>query len=241
MEGLVTMEKNIIWADSRIIAEKYNSNNHYQTKRVILKVMKDYEIKPDLRSGLIDEYDPLIIQKKDTYRNQEFDYYLLNKSAFILLAMRFKTKEARYWQKQFVKAFCKMEKVIARQQNAEWIEARKQGMVARKQETDTIKEFVEYATNQGSKNAKFYYSNLTKATYKALGLLQQKIPNIRNMLDVFQINELFTAEDIVSKGINKYMLKEMHYRDIYESVKKDLEQYAQLIDIKGPKQLKVGK
>ena len=64
--------------------------------------------------------------------------------------------------------------------NNEWVRARIQSKETRLQCTDVIKDFVEYATAQGSKSAKFYYKHITNATYSALGLIQHKKPKIRD-------------------------------------------------------------
>jgi len=61
--------------------------------------------------------------------------------------------------------------------NEYWLEARSQSKVARKEEASVIKEFVDYATTQGSKNSKHYYKHITNATYKALGLMSQRKPH----------------------------------------------------------------
>ena len=91
---LIRLERKVIWTDSRVIAEHFADNNHYRVKRIIVQLIEDFEIKGDLKSGLNPDEDPVIQKKKGVYRNQEYEYFLLNKSAFILLAMRFKTKQA---------------------------------------------------------------------------------------------------------------------------------------------------
>ena len=95
---LIRLERKVIWTDSRVIAEHFADNNHYRVKRIIVQLIEDFEIKGDLKSGLNPDEDPVIQKKKGVYRNQEYEYFLLNKSAFILLAMRFKTKQAQEWQ-----------------------------------------------------------------------------------------------------------------------------------------------
>jgi uncharacterized protein (DUF952 family) len=82
----------------------------------------------------------------------------------------------------FVEAFMHMKRVLQEHTNASWIEARQTGKVSRLAETDTIQEFVEYATKQGNTKAKFYYSTLTNLTYKALELMKCETP-IRDLLN----------------------------------------------------------
>ena len=110
-------------------------------------------------------------------------------------------------QENFIEAFEKMEqellKVKTNQSNLEWSKTREQGKNIRLELTDTIKEFVEYATEQGSKNANRYYSNITKMEYKALGLMQEKIPKLREVLDTMELFQLIMAEDLVKRQIKK--------------------------------------
>jgi len=110
--------------------------------------------------------------------------------------------------------------------NSEWLTSREQGKQIRLKETDTIKDFVEYATNQGSKSAKFYYKHYTSATYKALQLLEHKKPKLRETLDLLQLHQLLLAEDLVTKTIKKEMDNQEHYKVIFEKCKIALINFA---------------
>lgn len=113
----------------------------------------------------------------------------------------------------------------------EWQKAREEGKLARKVETDVIKMFVEYATNQGSKNAHFYYANITKGTYKALFIIEKgsNIKGVRDILSTFQLNQLNTAEIIVQKAIAEHMEIGTHYKDIYKIAVSRVEELAHLL------------
>lgn len=84
---------------------------------------------------------------------------LCNRQFFSLVAMRFTSKKAREWQRKFNDAFYEMEsalrKVKTNRSDIEWTSQRLIGKTARQEETDAIKLFVEYATEQGSKSAQF--------------------------------------------------------------------------------------
>jgi hypothetical protein len=103
-----------------------------------------------------------------------------------------------------------------------WLGQRDLGKIARREETDVIKEFVEYAKAQGSKKAGFYYKHITNATYKALGLMVQKKPKLRDFLNLYEVSELLLAERVAKNSLRKYMDLEREYHDIYNSVKDDL-------------------
>jgi len=170
--------------------------------------------------------DPKYLIEQREYKGTEFTAYLMNRDCFILLAMRFDTNRARQWQGKFVAAFNAMEQNIAasisNQQDKEWLAGRDTGKIVRLEETDVIKEFVEYATAQGSQSAKFYYKHITDATYKALGLMSQRKPKLRDMMNIYELSELLLAERLAKNSLKKYMDLGRGYKDIYESVKEDL-------------------
>jgi hypothetical protein len=113
--------------------------------------------------------------------------------------------------------------------DTKFLEARQQAKLGRREETDVIKDFVEYATNQGSQNAKMYYINITKATYKALELMIQKKPALRDTLNIYELAELLLAERVAKNSLKKYMELGRHYKDIYKSVAEDLEQFGKTL------------
>ena len=115
--------------------------------------------------------------------NKTYKSYNLNEQAFIILVMNLSNYDkARTVQLMFVKAFWNMRQILQEHLSASWIEARASGKVDRIDETDKIKEFVEYATKQGNSKASFYYSSFTKMTYKALELVNSETP-IREILN----------------------------------------------------------
>lgn len=99
----------------------------------------------------------------------------------------------------------------------EWLKARAEGKIVRKEETDVIKAFVVYAEAQGSKNARMYYQNITLGTYRALFLLEQggQWKDLRSYLSPLQLNQLGVAEHVAMKHIKEGMELGMHYKDVY--------------------------
>lgn len=216
---LVEVKKNEVYCDSHIVAKKFGYKNA-NVANVIEKVMSDLK---DIR---VDGADPKVMTEEREYRGNKYTSYLMNRDFFSFLVMRFKGKKAIEWQLKFIAAFNAMEKrILAADDNAtdpKWLGQREQGKIARLEETDVIKDFVEYATGQGSKSAKFYYKHITNATYKALGLMVQSKPKLRDTMDLYEISELLLAERIAKNSIKKYMELGRGYKDIYESVKEDL-------------------
>jgi len=174
-------------------------------------------------------------------QNRTYPKFDMTKKGFMSLIMNTNVtpvkKQLLYEvQNQFIDAFEMMEKLILKEQvnknNLEWNNSREQGKQIRLETTDTIKEFVEYATNQGSKSANMYYKHFTNAEYKALGFIQQAKPNLRDTLDLMQLNQLILAEDLTKRCIKKYMKENLHYKEIYILVKQDIENFSKTLLLK---------
>lgn len=143
--------------------------------------------------------------------------------------MKFTNPIALTWQKKFIKEFEKYEYYYKHNQNPTRIEARRTGILTRKQQTDIIKQFIAYCVAQGSKNAQKYYANLTKMENKFLFLITQRFPNIREHLNANQLLNIGTADHIVEKALIEGMEQGLDYHDIYKLAKKRIILYADLV------------
>jgi Rha family phage regulatory protein len=217
--GLVEVKKDWIFCDSSLVARKFGTK-HIYVVRIIKKLITDIG---DLRG--ISNHPKFEIEKR-SYRGNNYEAYLMDRRFFSLLSMRFKGKKALEWQIKFNDAFYLMETRLLQgsknKSDMAWIGFRDQGKLTRKNETDTIKKFVEYATAQGSKSAKFYYKHITNASYKALGLMAQSKPKLRESMNIIEISELMLAERYAEGLLKKYMKTGMKYKDIYKFVRDDL-------------------
>ena len=219
--------------DSKLIADKFGKKHAYVVT-LIKKLVLDFdEIK--------ESESPLILEKEDEYRGKKYIYYEMDRAFFSHLSMRFKGKEAFKWQKQFIRAFFQMEQMLLRQSNLEWQREREQGKQIRLALVDEIKDFVDYAIEQGSKNAKHYYATITKLQYKALGLIEknEKIDKrFRNTLDIMDLHNLLSAEMIARKALLSGINQKLHYKDIFQLAKQRVLQFADIILIPEVKALK---
>ncbi len=223
MKDLVEVSRNEIYCDSQVVARKFGVKHNKVIQgcdRLVARIEK-------FRGTIV---TPKFIKEDREYRGKTYTAYLMNREMFSLLAMRFETKKAFEWQIKFNDAFYSMEKQllleIANKQNDAWVLQRSQGKQIRHDTTDVIKDFVNYATTQGSKSAKFYYKHITNATYKALGLLVQRKPKLRDTLDVMELCHIASAEFMVQRSIQKQMASGTNYKEIYNLLKIDLERFA---------------
>jgi len=227
MTTLVENKHGEAFADSALVARKFGMK-HKKVEFVIQNVLNDY---PDLR--VLSKY-PHSSEKYFTeeriYHGQPYTAYMMNRGFFSLVAMRFTTRPAREWQRNFNTAFYQLEYQLllakSHQQDEQWVSQRTQAKLLRKAETDVIGQFVNYATVQGSHHASNYYSLITTATYRALGLIQYKQPNLRNTLNALQLSWLVTLESLVQASLRKYMSNGVPYKEIYKLVTNDITQYA---------------
>jgi len=219
--SLVEVKQKEVWAESNIVARKMGMK-HHELRRVIDNVAA--EIKGDLTCTL--KYPPVCLKEEREYRGQTYTACLMNRPMFSLVVNRLKTKRAREWQLKFNDAFYDIENQLLKAQanaaSSEWKGIREQGKLARHEETDVIKQFIDYATAQGSTKANFYYSNITKLTYKAVGLVAQKNPDLRSTFDCYQLAEMMLMEQFVKQRIAHYMELGRAYKDIYACLREDV-------------------
>lgn len=212
MNALITFQGSKPFVSTLDIAEGIGVKN-----RAIIQLAKRYQPQ-------FEELGVLTFEMSKPPRNSKGGrpetYALLNEGqATFLLTLSKNTPAVVAFKLRLTKAFTALARQAIRKAELEWQQARSQGKVARKQETDTIKAFIEYAKGQGSKHPAFYYTNLTKATYKALFLVNGPMAGLREKLDPVQLGMLSTAEYVANQELQEGMEKGMHYRDIYTTAR----------------------
>lgn len=223
MNDLVVIHKGNPMVSSELVAKKFNKSHKHVLENI---------------RGLIDSAPHQFSRtnfrpsKFINSRGREYDCYVMTRDGFSLLAMGFTGKKALEWKIAFIEAFNSMENKLLEKISPDYEHARLQGKASRKQVTDAIKDFIEYATDQGSKSAKMYYSNITKMEYKALDLIEknQKVPKgFRDTLDIMDLSFLNTAEQVARMSLKEGMDLEMHYKEIYSLAKDRVCSYAETV------------
>lgn len=150
--------------------------------------------------------------------------YLLTRDGFSFIVMGFTGEKADEFKINYIKAFNMMENELKARQ-----ETRHIGISIRKSLTDSIKENV----NDEGNFKKFAYSNYTKLVYKkVLGMTVKKFKeekgikkedNIRNYLDIQQLEKVQAIESKIAIYIETLKDMELTDKETYDKVKKMLD------------------
>lgn len=124
------------------------------------------------------------------------------------------------WVYDVIQSIKKNGYYIAPEKDNKWIGIREESKQARKYETDQIKFFVEYAKQQGSRNAERYYTILTKLVNGKLGINSGQ----RDSVSQETLMEIKALETLVKMKIKKLMENKVPYKTIYQDVKKMVEE-----------------
>ncbi|RHG68516.1 hypothetical protein DW243_01160 [Mediterraneibacter gnavus] len=119
------------------------------------------------------------------------------------------------WVYDIIQSIKKNGYYITSEKDKKWLGIRNESKEARRYETDQIKLFVEYAKEQGSKNADRYYVLFTKLINSKMGIQSGK----RDELSQETLMELKSLQTLVKMRIRKLIEKETPYKEIYQDVK----------------------
>jgi len=165
-------------------------------------------------------------------QNQRRPMVNMTKDGFSFLAMGFRGKKVAAWKEKYINAFSKMEEALRNRTEPRWIDDRKNGKLSRREETDAISDFVEYARGQGSSRANWYFKHYTSAVYRALFIVNDHFNgSFRDLLNSRQLNKLTIAEDLVTEIIRDGMAQGLFYKDIFQAAKSRLDALAAVVGV----------
>jgi len=222
MEKIVKLIDRDLVVDSRMLAEGFEVEH-----RAVKQLLRKHE-EAFTRAGLV------AFQMSRTKNGREESFCYLNERQSILLVTLMRNSDIVVaFKEKLVNDFLNTRKALlealTRKQNQEWLDSRSKGKVQRRQTTDTIKRFVDYAIDQGSKNASRYYGNISKMENASLFFVEQKFPNLRDILAGNQLITISAADQIVENAIIEGMEKGMFYKDIFKLCKTRVESFSLLI------------
>lgn len=167
----------------------------------------------------------------DTYKannGQTYRKYYMNRDGFSLLVMGFNGDKSLDWKLKYINAFNKMERLLIEKQMQLWQDTKIDLKKNRLKETDGIKQLVEYAKAQGSKNAEKYYITFSKLANKAVGLDSGQ----RDNATAKQLNNLILIENIINNVIKTRITDNIPYKNIYQSCKDRINSFLSIVYLK---------
>lgn len=223
--ALISLRNEKLYVSTSIISKKCKVEH-----RSILQLIKTHKID-------IEDFGKLLEDKEKIPKGRPLNVFLLNEEQFTFLVTLMQNSITTVQAKKLItKEFFNMRKWILEQktqkQNQQYIETRNQSKLGRKQETDIIKDFIDYAKSQGSKSADKYYMIISKMENSAFFILKEKFKNVREILNIQQLSKIIIADMIVKEAIIEGMEKEMFYKDIFQLAKKRVVAMANSVGMK---------
>ena len=214
MNELVFARRNKAVTDSLIVAEYFHKEHKTVLRNIDNLVEGMHNFVP---TPMFKEVEYIEEQNGQTYRK-----YIMTRDGFSLLAMGFTGKKALQWKLKYIEAFNAMEHALMERRNTEYIQNRKEGILTRKSETDTLKKLVEYAEAQGSTHANMLYVTYTKLVNKLVGV------KTRTDADARQLKDLETLERVILRTVEEGIDQNRDYHDIYQECKRKCELISEI-------------
>lgn len=108
---------------------------------------------------------------------------------------------------------------IASEKDKKWLGIRKETKQVRRQETDMIQKFVDYAISQGSQNAMRYYTHLTNLANKRCSIESGE----RDNADQKTLLRLKSLETLIEMRLETLMNNNIPYKDAFADVRDMIE------------------
>lgn len=163
---------------------------------------------------------------KSEYRHpqngQTYPIYYINRDGFSLLVMGFTGKKALEWKWKYIEAFNLMERTLIEKSTTLWLQTREQTKIGRKEETNAIQKFVEYAKESGSLKGDMCYKHFSSLANKVAGISD------RDLASVLQLSNLLVIERIIAIKILEGLQDKTEYHQIYKDIKTHLELFGQM-------------
>lgn len=201
------------YTTSKIVA-KYAQVQH----ETIVRLLSNY--KEDVEEFGVIRFEIGKPPKGSSGGRPEIIYRLNEEQATLLIAYLQNTVAVRVLKKELVRQFYEMRALLLELNSSIWKDTRAFGKHIRKQETDSIKRFVDYATAQGSQHADRYYTSLSILADETVGITD------RNRATTAQLNNLQLVENLIAKEIHEGIENHQPYKQIYQACRKRLENYA---------------
>lgn len=188
---------------SRVVAERFGKRHDHVLRNIENLITQNWGAKK------------LFYHSTYEVRGRYYKEYLMNRDGFSLVVMGFTGKEALDWKLKYIKAFNAMEAFIRERQSTEWLITRKNGKLVRRNETDTIANLIDYAKQQGSRNASKLYMAYSKLVNSLVGIEAGQ----RDRCPWKTLMAITMIEDMILHTVDEEMQGGTHYKQIYKVCK----------------------
>ena len=210
MNGLVFVKNNVAFTTSQSIA--VGVGHSHSTVLKLIRNSMDLDQLRDLKSRSLKT------------KGRDAEVFDLDEEQATLVVMLMKnTPVVRKFKSTLAKEFFKQRRIIQtllnQQKDPERMIIRERTKHIRKECTDVIQRFVEYAKEQGSKSAEKYYMNLSRMELTGLFLIEQKFPNARDVMSIRQLNLIEMADEAIAISLSDSMRDKIPYKECYQIAK----------------------
>lgn len=224
MNSIVEIKKDKVLVSSKTVAKLF-CVEHRAVCKLISKYIDRFISKLD---GILNDGE--FLTPSIGRKSQE---YWLNQDQFIFLATLMRNSDVSVAAKDaIVSDYSRVRKLLAelvvRKGDQKWLEARQTGKITRKDETDVIKKYIEYAKKQGSKSYNWYYVSLTKMQNAVLFNIDGSFKNIREMCDERQLMVLSVCDEIIKNTLLEGMKLNMPYKEIFKKCKLNMISFVEM-------------
>jgi len=208
---LVVLKKGKMTVTSLELVEEINKFREIEESRAKLEHYDLLKIIRDEFSEEIDDGKISCISYKDTMNRKQPAYELTSSQAKQILA-----RESKIVRKALISHIEKLEDFIREKQSAGWLEARAKGKLARKDETDIIRDkLIPLAIEQGSKSHEMFYMTYSKLVNSIIGINS----DMRESLPYHYLRTIEMLERIIENIISAEVDSKTHYKEIYQICK----------------------
>jgi Rha family phage regulatory protein len=145
--------------------------------------------------------------------------FSVSKDGLLFLAMGYRGKQAARLKENYIHEFNRMEAALLQRQSAEFLESRSAGKIARRAETDAIKELVDYARYQGSQHPERYYLAFTKLVNQALSINAEGPYPVRDSLPPMMAAKLAVLEGAIAETVQQGIAAGVFYKEVFQLAK----------------------
>lgn len=168
---------------------------------------------------LLDEDEKLVCLINIPGQNQNRRMWFVTEDGLYELLMLNRTEQGKRFKKEvkhILKHLRENGAYIVKYKDKHWNEMRLSSKEARKNFTDTLKEFVEYAQEQGSTNYKRYYTIFTRLINDRLSIPKDLE---REELSELALKQLERYEQTIGNYIHAKIMQGIPYKEIYRECK----------------------